>query len=405
MIQIFTGLPRTGKTYRAVKYIYDSFVDSSSSDFKKFLHLHTNIGGFKIDELNEQLLVNPLVINDDEAHIKRVHKFDWDNIYKHILKAYDMSNNDKEDEELIKYLSYHSLSPALFVIDECYRYFTKKSDPVLVWWLAYHGHLGMDIILILQNKALMHSDYKSFTEFFIDAQSKSKSFSNNTLRYYHYASDTYTKEQRFTSDSLKADDKIFALYKSGDAHKPKKIIYKFIGLMILAVFAVLFFINLLLSNMKDRYKVPDEAALTNSEQIASVDSTIDSSSDFLNIRCNERYCWNVDKIFQDNQITLQYFKYIVIKYKLELQFEEIKNEIYSLKPYENALSKKTFAKLTDYYYTIPNHLKNTYLKELFIPRVIERKGLEIDSSVNPMDNMNTNMSERSELSEAAALGG
>lgn len=388
MIQIITGLPRSGKTYRAVKYIYDFFVNHKAKDYSKYEYLYTNIGGFKFKEINEILLSHSVNKDDSESFIKETIPLKFEKIYEHLEKLYEMAEDEKEDEELIKYLQYHNLTPSLFIIDECYRYFSKRSDPVLVWWLAYHGHLGMDIILILQNKSLMHSDYKAFTEVFIDAQPKSKSLRDNQLRYHHYASDSYSKEQRYNTDSLIGKKEIFDLYKSGDIHKPQKIVYKFISIAIGALFVVFMLANYFVTDLKDRANAneDDTTSQPNPNLVQNQSFPINMNGELINIRCDEKHCWNIDKKFERNEITLTYFKFVVVKFELELQFQEVKNEVYKLIPLKRGYQKVTLAYLTDYYYLIPPDLKKSYLSTLFVPRKYERQELQINNSLNPFNN-------------------
>ena len=149
MVEIFIGLPRTGKTFRAVHYIKEHFLNSKHKDYKKHKYLYTNIGGFKFDRVNEILTFHP-IINDDDAYIKIARELKWNDFYDCISESYNMAQNDCSDDEIIEYLKSKDYYPSLMVFDESYRYFTKKSDPVLVWFLAYHGHMGFDIIFITQ---------------------------------------------------------------------------------------------------------------------------------------------------------------------------------------------------------------------------------------------------------------
>jgi len=389
MIQIFTGLPRSGKTYFAVNYIIQFFLNYMSDTFSKHIYLYTNIGGFKFDIANETLLKHAVDIGD-EVFIKEARQLNWLHFYEHISKAYEMAEADKDDEEIITYLKYHNYYPALMIIDECYRYFTKKSDPILVWFLAYHGHLGFDIILILQNKGLMHSDYKSFTETFIDAQPKSKGLSNNTLRYYWYASESYVESQLYEKTSLKTKQDTFALYKSGDKHNPKKILYKYIFyLSIVFIFIIGSFFALKSRLTPDTNEIENSSTLDN-EYISNQKTHISNSSDiFLNLRCGDRYCWNINSKYGNKTISLNYFKYIVLKYELELLYEETKVEIYSLTPFQKTLSKRTLAKLTDYHYQISSDLKEGELSDLFVSDMVKSKSIISAGNYN-FSNTNSN---------------
>jgi len=334
MISFLTGLPRSGKSYRAVWYIQKHFIDPKSKDYAKHRYLYTNIGGFKFDRVNALLSESPL-----EDYTKESLYLDWDVFYKYLLKLHEMAKADKPDEELLTYARYHKLTPALFVIDEAYRFYTKKSDPVLVWWHGYHGHLGHDILIIIHRPSLMNSDYKSHTEEFIDAQPKSKSINNSIFRYFHYSDDKYTKEARYASDKLTANPDIFALYKSGDLHKPKKIIYKFIVYMIAALFFILFIGKQFYDRSEEKLN-PSQKIDNPSSPVAAFDSSVVASGHiFIRVRCDDYSCARIDPSVQ-------------LHYLPRLYFDE------SLKGFNNKLIASSSVDLlgviyTDYLYSIP----------------------------------------------------
>ncbi|MFA6629658.1 MAG: zonular occludens toxin domain-containing protein [Sulfuricurvum sp.] len=329
MITFFTGFPRTGKSYRGVWFIKNNFLDPQSKHFNKYQFCYTNIGGFKFDQINNDLIaypldpsqsdffkLNPDLIKEDEDFTKEAIYLDWNKFYPHIQKMYEMAMVDKPDEEILRYARYHKLSPALLVIDEAYRFYKKKADPVLVWLNGYHGHLGLDIIFIVHRATLMASDYAVHTEEFVNAQAKSKQLNNNTLTYLYY--DTPTATKHYHKEKLTADPDIFALYKSGDLHKPKKIIYKFIVYIVMAVLIIAFLAYLFYSRMNDRIH-PDtphdvnNASVNNSSTVSN--SSIPLSSDKLPIivRCDRDSCTRVDPSFQTKYIPRIYFDELLRK--------------------------------------------------------------------------------------------
>ena len=318
MISILTGLPRSGKSYRAVWYIQKHFIDSKSKDYDKHTFLYSNIGGFKHDVVNDVLIQNPIDNGtDQEDTIKESIYLDWAWFYPHLQKLHEMAKADKPDEELLRYARYHKLTPALFVIDEAYRFYTKKSDPVLVWWHGYHGHLGHDILIIIHRPSLMHSDYKAHTEEFIDAQPKSKALFSNQFRYHFYATDTYNKVNRYSTDKLTASPDIFALYKSGDLHNPKKIVYKYIAIAVSALLVVFGLLYYFFWSLKERAGLNDSSnESTPTEQIVNpYDKNVTtpikpsvSSLMLLRVRCDMVSCSRVDSAYQINYIPRLYFE-------------------------------------------------------------------------------------------------
>jgi len=311
MITILTGLPRSGKSYRAVWLINKNFIDFTSKDYSKYHYLYTNIGGFKHDEVNQKLAENPLVF-DDEVLQKQSFQLIWSSFYPHIFKMFEMSLDEKSDEEILRYAKYHKLTPALIVVDEAYRFYTKKTEPPLVWLNGYHGHLGLDIVLIIHRPSLMHSDYKAHTEEFIDAQPKSRSLSDNIFRYKFYGDDAYLDKNFYARDSLKADPVIFDLYKSGDMYKPKKLIYKFIFIILGSIlFISLAFFTLFYrlghmgdSSDRNETNVTTSSNVTNSSLKPPTDISnftpaqiVQRGNLYLRVRCDFAQCWRVDQDF------------------------------------------------------------------------------------------------------------
>lgn len=319
MISILTGLPRSGKSYRAVWYIQKHFIDPKSKDYDKHTFLYTNIGGFKHETVNDILIQNPIDNGtDQEDTIKESIYLDWAWFYPHLQKMHEMAKADKPDEELLRYARYHKLTPALFVIDEAYRFYTKASDPTLVWWHGYHGHLGHDILIIIHRPSLMHSDYKAHTEEFIDAQPKSKALFSNQFRYHFYATDSYNKANRYSTDKLTASPDIFALYKSGDLHNPKKIVYKFLAIAGAGILVVLGLLYYFFWSLKERAGLNDDADI----QETAIEQTVNpydgnvsvapkspiASSMLLRVRCDAIACSRVDNAYVTNYIPRLYFE-------------------------------------------------------------------------------------------------
>jgi len=337
MITFFTGKPRSGKSYRAVWYIQKNFIDPKSSTYSKHHYLYTNIGGFNHDHVNDLLSKNPLEI-DDEQFVKESFAIDWKVLYSHFKKMYEMFQAEKPDEEILRYARYHKLTPALYVYDEAYKYYTKKSDPVLVFINAYHGHLGMDIIFIIHSFKLMHTDYKIHTEEFIDAQPKSKNLSDKSFRYKFYASEFYSRDPSYHSDSIRADNAIFALYKSGDLHSPKKILHKFFGIIIVGLLFVVFMIYQLFNSFSDDITTPPPS--DSNSTTSSTSNTPPSSSKYvlLRVRCDDLSCCRVDPSF-------------VVSYVPKLFFYELLNSVDNV-PVASSTTRIFDVNVTDSIYKI-----------------------------------------------------
>ncbi len=357
MIDFITGKPRTGKSYRAMKYILDNFFDEKKTP--PYRYILTNIGGFQFDYLNKKF--------DSMGRDNKAYKMFYKDFLVHVTIMHKMAFDGKEDEELLRYADYHKINNSLIVLDEAMLYL-KKLDEAMSWFFSYHGHFKVRIIVMCQKPTQVHTDYRIHTEFFIHAQDQSKQLRDNVLKYKHY-DNPELKDSHF-SDSIATNPEVYKLYKSGEIDKPKKILYKYIIIGSVLIFFLFFIFYLMFSRFSSHTEIDEISPGQNISpaQIVSHGSTINSSTFLLDIRCNENYCWNSDNTYEDNQISLSYFKYLVLKYELELQYSEVRNEIYKLLPAKKGYKKVTLAALTDYFYEVPVDLKTTYLARLFIPR-------------------------------------
>ncbi len=378
MIDFITGKPRTGKSYRAMKYILDNFFDEKKVPPYRFIL--TNIGGFQFDYLNKKF--------DAMGRDNKALQILWKGFLAHITVMHKMALDDKSDDELIRYADYHKINNALIVIDEAMLYM-KKLDDAMSWFFSYHGHFKVRLIVMCQHPKQVHADYKIHTEFFIHAQDQSKQLRDNVLKYKHY--DNPELKDSHHSDSITTDPEVYKLYKSGEIDKPKKILYKYIIIGVFLIFLMFGALYALFARLAPD-TTPIEAEPKKEKPINELknEDLEEESGIFLTVRCDDKNCWNANNTFENNQVSLSYFKFLVIKYKLELQYSEIKNEIYKMIPTDKGFNKISLAAVTDYYYNIPDKLKTTYLATLFIPRKIESD----NNTLLPTDLINTE-SERS----------
>lgn len=369
MITYLTGVPRSGKTYFAVNYIYDKFVNGKLLDNKGLdkQYLYTNIGGFKFDDINEQLLKNP--IEDELGNLtpKLCVHFDTDKVLYHIKHCYDLAHKGASDDELIEYLISKRLYRTLFVIDESYMVFKKVSEPIKVWWLAYHGHLGMEIIIIIHNLNLIHSDYKAFSETFVRAMPKVFSLSNNQLRYTYYSDETF--KEGYDNKSLPAKQYIFDLYKSGDLHKPKKPLYKYLGFIILAILFVFynfysFFENHTSDNPQSQLNNPQPLPPHN--QNLQSTGYLDMSTEILFLTCDYEKCRLTDQTgFKEATLPFNYIKKVFKENNIEIYYTQSTSYL------QNITTPQRYS-FMNYVYEIPKNIKKKYLAALYIQ---EKKNL------------------------------
>lgn len=362
MIDFITGKPRTGKSYRAVKYILDLYLDENKEPPYKYII--TNIGGFKFEYINDKF--------DSMGRDNYAYKLIYKDFLEHVKNMHQLALDGSEDDELIEYADNHKINDALIVLDEAMLYL-KKLDDSMSWFFSYHGHFKVRLIIMCQHPKQVHADYKVHTEFFIHAQPQSKQLINNVMRYKHY--DSPDLKDSHKSDTIKTNPEVYKLYKSGEIDKPKKIVYKYIVMFLLFLLFFVFVIYSLFDRMTPDAADTNTTDLSTSSTESKVDLPPYSSfdSDLINIRCNDRFCWNPDILFKNNQISITYLKYILLKHDIRLEYSEVKNEIYRLIPQRLGQSKVTLAKLTDYYYLIPDDIQKQYLSVLFKPVKVDKK--------------------------------
>jgi len=211
MLVYLTGVPGSGKSYKAVYTIFNNFSDSEKAkrDIKKdFVNCYTNINEFKYDK------------------VKNTFKFDFDEFYKQITELHKMYKNKSTDEELIEKCKEFNIYRSLFVIDEAHNYFDKK-DTVLVWWLSYHRHLYHDVYLITQNLSLIESKYKAFAEFFYRAKPQLVSINRKYFNYDVFINSRMAMVHRAGKDKIPKLKEVFELYQSGDAIESGNILLKY----------------------------------------------------------------------------------------------------------------------------------------------------------------------------------
>lgn len=232
MVSLVVGFPGSGKSYYAVKKIFDIL---SSSKTQNIQIIYTNIGGIKFD-----------FFPDSKVQFKKLKENDLVEYLTECFKIYELHKNDENvDDYLIAYSKEKNFYNALIVFDECHDFFSSQ-DRIKIFWLTYHRHLNHEIILLTQNKSLINSKYRAIPELFIEAQPRSKKLFSSTLNYKHYASFAMRKSDLFNNSSIKTDPKIFQLYQSGNKSAQKSILLKFIAIFGFGiVVAGILFYNLL----------------------------------------------------------------------------------------------------------------------------------------------------------------
>ena len=247
MVSLVVGFPGSGKSYYAVKKIYDilSINDNKNKKISQYEIIYTNIGGIKFDYFPNSIV--------------KFKKLKENQLLEYLTQCYNIydlhKNDDNVDKYLIEYSKEQDFYNALIVFDECHDFFSNQ-DKIKIFWLTYHRHLNHEIILLTQNKTLIHSKYRAIPELFIEAQPRSKKLFSNTLNYKHYSSFAMRKADHFNNSSIKTNQEIFKLYQSGNKSTQKSIILKFIVILAFGLLlAVFLFFNLLNGFEKDSKQI------------------------------------------------------------------------------------------------------------------------------------------------------
>ncbi|GHS86468.1 hypothetical protein FACS189487_00820 [Campylobacterota bacterium] len=226
MVLFLTGVPGSGKTYFAVNYLYDTFVNNKSKHFGANKRFITNIEGFNYG----------LFDNKGKA-------LDFENLKNQLTFLYRMKDSGCADTELLEKIKEFELDSALFIIDECHT-FLSKDDEILVWWLSYHRHFFHNILLVTQNLALVNRKYYAFSEFFYSAQASSLRIFSWIFRYKVFTDARLYKKTETKGFTLKFNKDVYALYHSGDNQQSKKVVVYYI---LIAFFLFILFIAVMYS--------------------------------------------------------------------------------------------------------------------------------------------------------------
>ena len=294
MITFLTGVPGSGKSYKAVFTIFNNFSDNEKAkkDTKKeFENCYTNINEFKFDLVHDVLYLDFDVL---KIQLRQLHK-----LYK----------SKATDEELIEKCKEFEIYKSLFVIDEAHNYF-DNNDPVLIWWLSYHRHLYQDILLITQNLSLIFSKYKSFSEYFYRAKATTVSLNRNTFKYDVYINSRLAMNAKSHTEKLPKIPEVFELYQSGDKVDSANILLRFLFMSLLALLFVVVMAYLFFSspakeddfNKTKKAPVPASTPVTIpkslfSAPLASTSSSVSSTQEytekrFFILNCSASICVN-----------------------------------------------------------------------------------------------------------------
>lgn len=340
MVDIFFGVPRSGKSYGAVYRIASAFSKEDIIKDKKYkLSSYTDEKGNKLHYKACLTNINELKL---EKFDKRVKPLNFDDFFEKIVELHKLYKEGKTDSELIPIAEKYDLYTSLIVIDEAQNYLDKEKV-ALVWWLSYHGHFNQDVVLITQDFALMNTKYKSFSEFFYGTVPNSRKIFTNQMIYYQYTSKRLGKKNTAGKLKYPINKKVFELYKSGGKQKSEQVALKFFGVAIGAIAIVYYILNYTSVSGKDI-----EHTETTKQQSPAVDTKkLPSQKKDNQLDKNERLViilTNGDFYIYNNTYYPRHFFQILKKQdELKLLSSEKFNDIYSLQYYttEKAVKKES----------------------------------------------------------------
>jgi len=197
-ITLYTGLPRSGKTYRTVNDIVTRFFDYDAENSEYVLKpvhkktfIATNIKGLSDSLPNlwdwEQLLL--------DKHIK---------FQEFFTEAFQ--------KELMAEGGYEK---CFYVFDDCSKYFRRISydKEEVENYMDIHGHLGHNIYFITRHRTKIAKGLVNLCELEIRALAKSTRFGKE-LKYIHYVGGMFPEKTGYSVLTL--DSRISSLYFSAD---------------------------------------------------------------------------------------------------------------------------------------------------------------------------------------------
>jgi zona occludens toxin len=274
-ISYYTGIPRSGKSLKAVAKIYHTFVPQKLSFLDNLL----------IKKGLKKSFVNPYEncytnINQFNFAISdKIYKLDYEELYINLTILHSLYMEKATDEELIEKAKELKLFKSLFVIDEAHNYLKKKEDAVLVWWFTYHAHLYQDIILITQDLKLVNDEYKRTAEYFYRAIPQRLRLNKNVFKYRSYSSYQMYQKDILGTESLKVIPEYFKLYVSGDSPKTKSILHKYLFFILIALLFVAYAINKFFNQFSTETptETPTQKEITQNENLSKT-QTIENSN-------------------------------------------------------------------------------------------------------------------------------
>lgn len=338
MVEYTTGVPGSGKTYRAMLSLYANFGLEKTKIIEKSI-IHNDVD-FALTNINE--------IKLDKFENEKVKHLDWDIFYSNLKQLHTLYKAKATDSDMEPVAKDLGLFRVLIIIDECHNYLDRQ-DAVLVWWISYHRHFHQQIYLITQNLGLVHSKYKAFSEFFYKARPSSLKLFNKHMVYFQFVDSRMSQKSKSNTIKLPIIQEVFDSYGSGANQKSTNIIKRFL-LIALALFVVVvgsFYLFLTHWSSSEDTQVPNQKSshlksynINNPAPYTNYpkDTTYYSKS-MYKIFCNTDMCIINSKTYENNYINFlkKHFDFKIIKSAVLRNF--------SFDEYQLFISENDFNKL------------------------------------------------------------
>jgi zona occludens toxin len=252
-----TGAPRSGKTFYTVSILYDMYKYELHMPYKvAFLNNIQQYYRYYISKPKNKNVYRHVYTNINKfnfAYAPQFCKLDFDDLRRNLAILYDINVvQKKDDDELNKVAKELGLFEVFIVIDEVHNLLPSKDDPVLVWWITYHGHMYQDLHFITQDMDLVHKSYKSCATFFYRVYPANKSIFANKFTIGKYSSSKYTQKSKDGDFTIPFRQEVFDLYVSGKAEKRATVLKKFVPIFIFLIIFLLWSISSFFGNATTR---------------------------------------------------------------------------------------------------------------------------------------------------------
>lgn len=213
-IQLYTGVPGAGKTYKMVADL-DAFLK------RKFdVNLVSNIKGLQLPHQDFDDMLLHYFPDQSTTILQRIEQFFEYEFQESLNAIYG--------------------GPIMYVLDECQEYFPALTKlPNTERYLQRHRHLGHNLYFASQASTLLSSKIVALIEIEIVAVRRSISF----IGEFHYRRQSPQTHQLIDSKTVYPRKRVFNLYRSfdtGEIVKPKKALWLRLWPVLLLVLALFY---------------------------------------------------------------------------------------------------------------------------------------------------------------------